>query len=169
MARRWKEIWLGLGSNRGDRLGNLSRALRELASGGRLRGLESSPVYETSPVGPRQRSFLNAVLRARTDLAPLELLSLLKRIEKAMGRKKTLRWGPREIDLDILLYGRRKVRTPRLTVPHRELARRKFVLKPFADLSPGHRIPGTGRTVARLLAELTDPDQRVRLYRRRFP
>jgi 2-amino-4-hydroxy-6-hydroxymethyldihydropteridine diphosphokinase len=161
-----QDVYIGIGSNRGDRMRFLSRACRALASGGRVSGLVRSPVYETSPIGPRQRPFLNAVVRARTALPPAALLAFLKQIEKKLGRRRGVRWGPREIDLDLLLYGRRKVRTARLTVPHRELSRRKFVLKPMCDLSPGLRPPGSCRTVRQLLRALTEPDQKVSLYRR---
>jgi 2-amino-4-hydroxy-6-hydroxymethyldihydropteridine diphosphokinase len=125
-------------------------------------------VYETSPVGPRQRWFLNAVAELRTALPPTELLSRLKALERRLGRKRrSRRWGPREIDLDLLFYGRRRLRGRGLVVPHARLRERKFVLRPLADLAPAFRDPVTGLTVRTLLRRLTDPAQTVRLYRRK--
>lgn len=155
--------YLSLGSNLGRRAENLERAIARLAQHPQVQVLRVSPAYETSPVGPRQRAFLNLAVEIRTSLAPDALLSLIKRIERALGRKPGPRWGPRVIDLDILTYGRLQLQTPRLILPHPELAQRKFVLWPLKDLAPGLKIPGLNRTVRALCARLTDPDQRAKL------
>lgn len=162
---RWTEVYIGLGGNVGNRRRTLEKtlALLDVVSGLRVETL--SPLYETSPIGPRQRPFYNAVLRARTKLAPLELLAALQAVEKAAGRRKAVRWGPRAADLDILTYGRRRIRSRRLTVPHPELSGRRFVLEPWKDIAPGFRPPGHTLTVKRLAARLTDPAQKVKLIK----
>jgi 2-amino-4-hydroxy-6-hydroxymethyldihydropteridine diphosphokinase len=160
-----ERIFIGLGSNVGDRLALLKAAVRALKTlpGTRVAGL--SPVYETSPVGPRQRNFLNAAAELRTSLSPSELLKGLKALEAGLGRRRRRKWGPREIDLDILYYGRRKARagTPRL--PHPRVRERKFALLPVAALAPRFKDPAANETVAALARRLTAPDQSIRVYR----
>lgn len=113
-----------------------------------------SPLYRTSPVGgPPQPSFVNAVLTGRTRLAPGELLARLKQLERAAGRRPGPKSGPRPLDLDILLYGSSRRAAPAPVLPHPRLATRLFVLVPLADLAPRRIVPGTGKSVARLLAE----------------
>lgn len=158
-------VFLGLGSNAGNRQKNLLAALAGLEKRPGIRVRKISSVYQTSPVGPRQRWFLNAVADLETQLPPRKLLLALKRIERGMGRKKSVRWGPRVIDLDILFYGRKRVQTPGLTIPHPEFHRRKFVLKPLKEIAPNFRPPGFSQTVSRLLLKLTDSGQRVRLFK----
>lgn len=119
-----------------------------------MEGLALSPLYRTEPVGgPRQPDFLNAVAAGRTRLSPLDLLALLLRLEARAGRDpRGERNAPRPLDLDLLLYGDLQLRLPGLVLPHPRLARRRFVLAPLADLLPDRVVPGTGRTVASLLA-----------------
>jgi 2-amino-4-hydroxy-6-hydroxymethyldihydropteridine diphosphokinase len=115
-----------------------------------------SPIYRTSPVGgPPQRDFLNAVLAGTTSITALALLTFLRESESAAGRKSVrgARNEPRPLDLDILLYGDEQIATRRLTVPHPRMTGRLFVLIPLADVAPKRVVPGTGKTVARLLAE----------------
>ena len=170
MARaRWRKAHVGLGGNVGDRRKSLARALRLLQTHPGLRLRKVSSLYETSPVGPRQRPFFNAAAEIDTILSPLELLSFLKRVEKLAGRRKTRRWGPRILDLDLLTYGRLRLRGRALTLPHPELARRKFVLVPLAEIAPRLRAPGLNRTAARLKSELTDPSQKVKLIKGKLP
>jgi 2-amino-4-hydroxy-6-hydroxymethyldihydropteridine diphosphokinase len=132
------EAFIGLGSNVGVRLSYLRRAVAALRGFGSVR---VSSVYETDPVGPSQPPFLNAVASLETSLSPRELLASLKRTEDDLGRIQRERWGPREIDLDLLLYGAETVDEPDLVVPHREMTRRGFVLVPLAELAPGARLP----------------------------
>ncbi len=127
-----------------------------------------SPVYETSPVGPKQADFLNAAAEISTQLSPADLLKALKKTERELGRRPGTRWGPREIDLDILLYEARVVRSRNLTVPHPGLNARKFALKPLLDLAPRLRHPVSGEPLRKLYRRLTGPGQRIRLYRRRW-
>jgi 2-amino-4-hydroxy-6-hydroxymethyldihydropteridine diphosphokinase len=129
-------VYLALGTNLGDRHRNLCRAVLSLPASVRL--LAESPVYETPPWGVTdQPAFLNMVIRVETDLPPLELLTILKKLEQDMGRQLTVRYGPRLIDLDILFYDDLVLETPALTIPHPRLHERAFVLVPLADLAPG--------------------------------
>ncbi|MFW6201224.1 MAG: 2-amino-4-hydroxy-6-hydroxymethyldihydropteridine diphosphokinase [Gemmatimonadota bacterium] len=140
-------VYLGLGTNRGERGENLRRALARLRRVVAIDALSS--VYRSEPVGHRrQADFWNMVVRADTDLDPEPLLERLKGIERAMGRRATFPNAPRVIDLDILLYGDGVVRTPTLEVPHPRMLERGFVLRPLAELDPDRRHPVTGRTIA---------------------
>ncbi len=159
-------VFIGLGSNVGDRLRRLRAAVGDLRRLPETSVAGVSPVYETSPVGPRQGNFLNAAAEVRTSLEPLELLRSLKLLESRLGRRRRKKWGPREIDLDILFYGARVVRKGVLRVPHPRLRERKFVLAPLAALAPRFKDPVTGRTLAALARRLTAPDQRIRVYRK---
>ncbi len=159
------KVYLGLGSNVGKRLSQLKKAAASLnrLPGTRLKKVSS--VYETSPVGPRQRDYLNAVAQVETSLDPVRLLMQLQNLEKKLGRKNRGRWGPREIDLDMLFYGKRRMTGKTLSVPHPRWRDRKFVLEPLAQLSPRLRDPKSGRTVAHWRRKLTDRAQRIRLYK----
>jgi 2-amino-4-hydroxy-6-hydroxymethyldihydropteridine diphosphokinase len=146
--------YIGLGSNVGDSRRTIDAALRALDAvpGVRVRGV--SPLYRTTPVGVTdQPDFLNAVVALdapaeRTpDTAAVGLLHELKRIERELGRQKRERWGPREIDLDLLVFGRHQLVLPELTVPHPRARERLFVLAPLADLAPGLQPPGWGERV----------------------
>jgi dihydropteroate synthase len=149
----WTPVYLGLGANLGDRATNLAVAIHSLAEHPRVRVIRRSGLYETAPVGVTdQPDFLNAVLEAETTLPPRGLLALVKRIEAVLGRRPGPRWGPRELDVDILLYGDERVDDPDLTVPHRELWDRAFVLAPLAELRPDLVGPD-GRTPAERPAE----------------
>ncbi|MGQ0645762.1 MAG: 2-amino-4-hydroxy-6-hydroxymethyldihydropteridine diphosphokinase, partial [Elusimicrobiota bacterium] len=162
-------VFIGIGSNVGRRMDFLRRAAAALARLPRTRLARVSAVYETAALGPRQKDFLNAAAEIRTGLAPAALLRELKKAERLLGRRRRRRWGPREIDLDILLYGRRRFASPSLRIPHPRWRERRFVLTPLADLAPGLRDPDSGKTVRRLLGEKAVAGQRVRrrgvLYR----
>jgi 2-amino-4-hydroxy-6-hydroxymethyldihydropteridine diphosphokinase len=135
----------------GDRAENL-RLARERIEAPDLRVLRASSVYETAPRDVEDQPwFLNQVMECETDLFPRQLLARLKKIERAMGRKGTMAKGPREIDLDILLFGDAVVKTPELEIPHPRLTERRFVLEPLAELAPEKRHPGTRRTMKELL------------------
>lgn len=132
--------FVALGSNLGDRRRFLRRARRALDGLPRTRVLAASGVYKSAPVGPgRQRAYLNAAVLLETGLKPLSLLVELKRLEAAAGRRPGPRWGPRPLDLDILSYGRRRLRSPLLTLPHPLAAGRPFVRAPLADLTASRR------------------------------
>ncbi len=132
--------YLALGSNVGDRLANLRQAVTLLRDTRGLAVDAVSRVYETEPVGVRDQPwFLNAVVRVTTTLTPRQLLRVAKDIEAKVGRTATYRWGPREIDVDVLLHGEEVVNEPDLTIPHPRMAERLFVLLPLRDLAPGWR------------------------------
>jgi len=132
-----KRAHLALGSNLGDRLGFLRGAVAALAATPGLRVAACSRVYETAPVdGPDQGRFLNAVVAIETDLSPEELLAVAQRIEDGADRARAERWGPRTLDVDVLLVGEAQVQTPRLTLPHPRMWERGFVLAPLADVAP---------------------------------
>jgi 2-amino-4-hydroxy-6-hydroxymethyldihydropteridine diphosphokinase len=147
-----KLVYIGLGSNLGDRAENLRQAREQIAAPD-LRVLRTSSVYETAPRDVKDQPwFLNQVIECETDLFPRQLLAHLQKIERAMGRKRTIAKGPREIDLDILLFGNAVVKTSELEVPHPRLPERRFVLEPLAELAPDKKHPGTRRTVREMLA-----------------
>ncbi|MBI2432350.1 MAG: 2-amino-4-hydroxy-6-hydroxymethyldihydropteridine diphosphokinase [Candidatus Hydrogenedentes bacterium] len=148
-------VLLSLGSNLGDRKVNLEAALAMLAETPGVRVLRQSRVYETMPVGVvDQPEFLNLAAEIETDLAPLELLNVAQDIERRLGRTPTFRWGPRVLDIDIILWGRQVIREARLEVPHPRFRERFFVLVPLAEIAPDAVDPETGRTVAELAAGL---------------
>lgn len=157
-----KKVYLGLGSNVGDREAMLREAIRVLDSPqlhiGRL-----SPVYETEPVDVAgQRWFLNQVAEAETDLFPLQLLQRTSKVEAQLGRKRLTPKGPRTIDIDILLFGNSVVKTPSLEIPHPRFRERRFVLAPLADLAPELRDPVTRKTIRELLGEVLGQAARKR-------
>lgn len=146
-----KVVYLGLGSNVGDREAHLLRALSELQTRD-LRLRRASSLYETEPIGLReQRWFLNQVAEFETELFPLQLLERTSRIERTLGRKRVLVNGPRTIDIDILLYGDAVVKTPELQVPHPRYRERRFVLEPLAELNPSLKDPVTKQPVSAML------------------
>jgi len=156
-------IYLGLGSNLGERTKNLTAALNALAPDVIVEAVSS--LYETDPVGPQdQQDFYNAVCRASTSLEPQALLAVVKEIERDVGRVQARHWGPRMIDIDILLYGDKIVTEPDLRIPHQELVNRAFVLVPLAELAADVRHPAQGKAIKELLASV-DPSG-VRLLER---
>ena len=154
-------FYLALGTNLGDRPGNLQAAIAALSPA--VKVLACSPIYETEPWGlTDQLAFLNMIVRAETGLSPLELLKTLKQLELELGRLPAVRWGPRRIDLDILFYDDLLLDTPDLKIPHPRLPERAFVLVPLADLAPELVHPALHRTIRELL---TDVDTKgVTLY-----
>lgn len=146
-----KTVYLSLGSNVGDRDGNLRAAIERLEAPD-LHVLRVSPVYETEPMElTAQRWFLNLAVEAETTLFPKMLLTRVGRIERDLGRVRTVAKGPRTIDIDILFYGSSVVETERLKIPHPSIAERRFVLAPLADLAPYLRHPVTHKTVREML------------------
>jgi 2-amino-4-hydroxy-6-hydroxymethyldihydropteridine diphosphokinase len=149
-----KTVYLGLGSNVGDRETNLREALKRLESEG-TRVVRRSSLYETEPQELRDQPwFLNAVVEVETDLFPLQLLACIRNIEREMGRRRVTSKGPRNIDIDILFYGRNVIDTADLEVPHPRIAQRRFVLEPLAEIAPSFRHPLTGKTAIEMLATL---------------
>ena len=154
-------VHVGVGSNLGDRWANLALAARELRAEPRVAIARASRVWDAAPLGPPQPRYLNAVLELETGLPAAALLDVLRAAEDAAGRKRQgPRWSARTLDLDLLLYGDEVVRTPSLVVPHPGIVSRRFVLAPLAELCPDRVVPGTGCTVARLLA-LAAPEDLV--------
>ncbi len=152
--------YVGIGSNLGDRLENLWEAVRQLARTRGVRFLRSSSVYETSPVGgPKQDDFLNAVVEISTELEPHALLEALQRIENDLGRVRAERFGPRTIDLDLLLYGDEAIDDPDLIVPHPRMRDRAFVVVPLMELGAGDALPN-----GRRLQPVADAAQTVRRF-----
>ncbi|MBI3445053.1 MAG: 2-amino-4-hydroxy-6-hydroxymethyldihydropteridine diphosphokinase [Magnetospirillum sp.] len=150
-------VHLGLGTNLGDRAGNLRSALAALASVGRLAAL--SQVWETAPLYVTdQPSFLNMAVALETVLAPMDLLVRLKAMEDELGRVASIRYGPRLIDLDILLYGDVVMESDRLTLPHPRLPERRFALAPLAEIAGNVAHPISGTAIAVLLAALKDDE-----------
>lgn len=147
---------IGLGSNLGDRRATLEGAIAALAATPGVRVLRVSSSRETEPVGgpTGQGAYLNAAAAVETTLGPTELLRVLLAVESRFGRVRTVRWGERTLDLDLLLFGDRIIETAELTVPHPRLADRRFVLEPMAEIAPDAIDPRTGRSVSELLAAL---------------
>jgi 2-amino-4-hydroxy-6-hydroxymethyldihydropteridine diphosphokinase len=155
--------YLGLGSNEGDRLANL-RAARDALGARGVEVLAASSVYETAPQGEvtDQADFLNACLRVRTSLGPEELLNAAKAVERDLGREPGgVRHGPRPIDVDVLLLGDLEFRSERLSLPHREVASRRFVLEPLLELDPELALPDGTRLADSLDAVRDQPVRRA--------
>jgi len=149
--------FLGLGSNLGNRLVSLRSAVDRIAGLNNTRIANVSSVYETEPYGVKdQPDFLNAVIGIETDLSVEELQRHLKSIEQEAGRIRRAKWGPREIDIDILFFGSRRIEGGILTVPHPGVAERRFVLEPLAEVSPDFIHPVTQMTVSELLHHCPD-------------
>ena len=145
--------YLGLGSNLGDRQENLSKAIERLSR--KVRVERVSSFYETEPVGYlEQPPFLNAACRVSTELYSLELLAVAKEIEASLGRVPSFLDAPRQIDIDILLYGDQVIETSELTIPHPRLAERAFVLIPLAEIAPELVHPQTGHRIIELVARV---------------
>lgn len=140
------QAFVGLGSNLENPVEQVERALAELDRISRSRLLSASSLYRSAPMGPSdQPDYINAVALVETGLTALELLTALQQIENQHRRERGRRWGPRSLDLDLLLYGDEKISHPELTVPHPGIADRDFVLLPLAELSPDLLVPGLAR------------------------
>jgi len=145
-------VAFGLGSNLGDRTARLHAAVDGLRAV--LEDIAVSGFLDTAPVGPPQPRYLNAAVTGRTERTPEELLTAAQALEARAGRVRTVRHGPRTLDVDLLLYGEREIDRPGLVVPHPRMAERAFVLAPLAGIAPDWPVPGTGATVEELLARL---------------
>lgn len=159
-------VYIAIGTNLGDRAANIRAAVHAIAQlpGTTITAL--STIHETAPLGPdgpndpNQDPYLNAVIRCTTTISPRDLLIALNAIERNNGRDRAAesRWGPRTLDLDIILYGDRTISEPGLTIPHVRLAERSFVLAPLSEIAPGLVVPGQHATVSQLLAALQQPE-----------
>ena len=147
-------VYIGIGSNLGDRKEHCLKAVRLFAEKGVVVRRRSS-MYETEPWGVKdQPRFINMVIEAETGLTPEELLGVLKEIEEEVGRMETYRWGPRVIDLDILLYDNLAINTPELTIPHPRMHEREFVLRPLVEIAPDKIHPVLKKTIRELFSHL---------------
>lgn len=147
-------VYLSLGSNVGDRMENLRKALQLLGQQERVRVGAASRIYETEPIGiVEQPTFLNMAVEIETELAPLEFLKAIKGVEAEMGRIPSARWGPRLIDIDIVLWDDRVVEHDALVIPHPEFRSRAFVLKPLAEIAGDAVDPVSGKSVEELASE----------------
>lgn len=152
----WTDAFIGLGSNLENPVAQLAGAIAELAALPDTQLVAQSPFYRSKPVGPQdQPDFINGCVWLQTSLPPLELLDQLQTIEQAHGRERLQHWGPRTLDLDMLLFGDRTIDHPRLQIPHTELPNRDFVLRPLLDLEPQLILPD-GRRLTELLPQCPD-------------
>jgi len=148
--------YIGIGSNIGDAAAYCRKAIELLSEAGRV--VRASSFYHTEPVGRHEQDdFINAVAAVETDRSPDDLLNVCHAIEDRLGRQRDVRWGPRTADLDILLYGDLVIERPELTVPHPQMALRKFVLAPLVEIAPDVIHPRLCRTASQLYRELKDP------------
>jgi 2-amino-4-hydroxy-6-hydroxymethyldihydropteridine diphosphokinase len=149
-------VYLSLGSNLGKKGENLQKALVDLERWG-VKIIRSSKIYKTEPVGKKDQPwFYNMAVLAETGLSPEELLKAATMIELSLGRIKTVKWGPRPIDIDILFYGDSVIKKPGLEIPHPRLADRRFVLKPLAEIAPAVVHPLLKKTFKQLLKDCVD-------------
>lgn len=149
-------VYIGLGSNIGDRKAYLDKAIEELGKHRKINVEKQSSIYETKPVGyDEQDDFLNMVIQITTDLGHLELLDVCQAIEKDLGRERTIVNGPRTIDLDILMFNNENRDLDRLRIPHPRLNKRAFVLIPLHEISPEIIIPTTGEPIIDILEDLS--------------
>jgi 2-amino-4-hydroxy-6-hydroxymethyldihydropteridine diphosphokinase len=162
------QVFVGLGSNLGDAVLTIRRAIKTLGTWAAPGSLVVSSLWETQPVGPvAQAHFVNAALGFRSALPPEELMTRLLALEQDFGRVRLVRWGPRTLDLDLLFYGETRMKAPFLTLPHPRIQDRGFVLAPMNEVAPDFVHPVLGQTIAQLweawLAAVPDADAQVRI------
>ena len=153
--------YIGIGSNLGDKVDQCEKAITEILKADQNKLLAKSSFFKTKPVGYRcQDWFINGVIKIETELSPLQLLRALKRIESQLGREETFRWGPRSIDLDILFFDGKEIRTEELQIPHPLLQERQFVLTPLAEIDRDFIHPVLRKSIGELLDDMKE-DQGV--------
>lgn len=154
-------IFLGLGSNQGDRQHMLHQARLQLQTLPDWQLLAASSLYQTAPWGNlAQAPFLNQVIACHISLDPWALLQAIQDIEQALGRHRTVHWGPRTLDIDLLAYGQRQIRSQRLTIPHPYLSERAFVLIPWAEIAPDFQPPSLEMHIQALVDQLPDSEKK---------
>lgn len=159
--------YLSIGSNLGDRLGTFQKSFQLFAENPHIELFACSSLYETDPVGyTDQDCFLNAVFKVKTDLKPEDLLQTCNHIEQELGRKREVRWGPRTLDLDILLYNHENIETEILSIPHPRLHERAFVIVPLMEVDPDIRLPKMNTSLSDLLEKIPDKEG-VRLWKQK--
>ena len=153
-------VFISFGSNRGERFDTIFKALFALKKTPGISIIDISSLYETEPVGyTNQPDFINGVVRIETDTDPYELLRKTQKIEHKLGRQRDVRWGPRTIDLDILLFDDQTIDSAELVIPHQEIKNRRFVLEPLAEIAGDMIFPNSSKCIMQLLAETTDTSQ----------
>lgn len=158
------EAYISFGTNLGDRKKNIEEALSLLQKNPGVKIEKTSSLYLTEPIGyVGQDYFLNGVIMIKTNLSPRELLSLCQQIENHMGRKRTIPWGPRIIDLDILLYNNKIIEEDDLIIPHPYMHKRRFILTPLSEIAPQLIHPVLGKSIYTMLKELKD-SKKVEIY-----
>lgn len=159
--------YLSIGSNIGDRLGSLRKAIQLLDKSDQIKVELVSSIYETDPIGyVDQACFLNAVIKISTSLQPEELLQACLQIELDLGRKRGIRWGPRTLDLDILLYNQENIETESLLVPHPRMQERAFVMIPLMELDPDIKLPNVNTSLDDIVEQIPDKEG-VRLWKQK--
>jgi 2-amino-4-hydroxy-6-hydroxymethyldihydropteridine diphosphokinase len=159
--------YISLGSNMGNRIALMEEALKKLESNYPIKVVNVSSIYETDPVGYENQSlFLNMVAQIKTDLLPIELLDACQQIEKELGRKREIKWGPRTIDLDILLYNNENVIMERLVIPHPRMHERSFVIIPLLEICSNIMLPAMDMRLREIAKQLTDGEG-VRIWKQK--
>ncbi|QED45910.1 2-amino-4-hydroxy-6-hydroxymethyldihydropteridine diphosphokinase [Cytobacillus dafuensis] len=161
------DAYIALGSNIGNRFENIKAAITSIEAAPKIKVVKTSSIYETDPVGyEEQDQFLNMVIQVRTDLTSTELLDVCLEIEKKLGRKRDIRWGPRTIDLDILLYNQENINSEKLIVPHPRMHERAFVIIPLLEIQSGTKIPTMETPLQTVLEDIPDREG-VRIWKQK--
>ena len=162
-------VYIGIGSNIGDRYKNCTVAIDTICASESIRLLEQSSFYLTEPWGVKEQDdFINLVIKIDTSLSPQQLFCFLQEAERKLGKKETVKWGPRTIDLDILFYNGQTLEAPQLTIPHPLLHQRGFVLIPLQEIDPHLTHPVFSRTISQLLDSLSDDTRVTKLVKEVF-
>ncbi len=157
---RMEKVFIGLGSNLGDREKNIGNSIDLFVGTGKINLLKRASHYETEPIGPNQPWFINTAIEVETSFTPEALLDRCKEVERKIGRVDTLHWGPRLVDLDLLLFGDRVLNTGKLEIPHPGMEKREFVLQPLLELEPELIHPELNTPLKELLTK-TEEDKKV--------